>query len=30
MIAEGEADIEAGKIHSMSEIKSMIDNWETP
>jgi len=27
MIAEGEEDIKAGRVHSQSEVKKMIDNW---
>ncbi|HEX9827901.1 MAG TPA: hypothetical protein VGA80_14975 [Flavobacteriaceae bacterium] len=27
MIAEGEADIKAGRVHSQSEVKKMIDDW---
>lgn len=27
MIEEGEADIEAGRIHSQQEIKDRIKNW---
>lgn len=29
MIAEGEADIKAGRLHSLEEVKNFIDNWET-
>jgi len=27
MIAEGEEDIKAGRVHSQNEVKAMIDNW---
>ena len=27
MIAEGEDDIKAGKLHSQSEVQKMIENW---
>ncbi len=29
MIAEGEADIKAGRTHSLKEARKIIDNWET-
>lgn len=28
MIAEGEADIKAGRTYSLKEAKKMVDNWE--
>ena len=28
MIAEGEADIKAGRVHSLEEVKDFIDRWE--
>ena len=28
MIAEGEEDIEAGRVHSMDEVKEYIKNWK--
>ena len=28
MIAEGEADIKAGRLHSQEDIKSFINNWK--
>ncbi len=28
MIAEGEADIKAGRIHSQQNIKDFISNWK--
>lgn len=28
MIAEAEADIKAGRLHSSEEIKDFIENWE--
>lgn len=28
MIAEGEADIKAGRLHSLKEVKDFIDHWE--
>ncbi len=28
MIAEGEEDIKVGRVHSMDEVKKMIDNWK--
>ena len=28
MIAEGEADIKAGRTYSLKEAKKIIDNWE--
>jgi len=28
MIAEGEEDIKAGRLHTQQEIKDFIDNWE--
>ncbi len=27
MIAEGEEDIKAGRIHSQAEVKKMIESW---
>ncbi|MGY0426855.1 MAG: hypothetical protein ACWIPI_08525 [Polaribacter sp.] len=27
MIAEGEDDIKAGRLHSQSEVQKMIENW---
>jgi len=27
MIAEGEEDIEAGRIHSQEDVQKMIKNW---
>ena len=27
MIAEGEDDIKAGKLHSQSDVQKMIENW---
>lgn len=29
MIAEGEDDIEAGRIHSQDEVQKMIEDWTT-
>lgn len=28
MIAEGEADIEAGRTYSLKEVKKIIDDWK--
>lgn len=28
MIAEGEADIKAGRLHSLKDAKKIIDSWE--
>lgn len=28
MIAEAEADIKAGRTHSLKEVKDFIDNWK--
>lgn len=28
MIAEGEADIKAGRTYSLKEAKKMVDNWK--
>lgn len=28
MIAEGEEDIKAGRLHTQQEIKDFIDNWK--
>lgn len=28
IIAEGEEDIKAGRLHSMEEVKKMLDNWQ--
>jgi hypothetical protein len=28
MIAEGEADIKAGRTYSLEEAKKMVDDWE--
>ena len=27
MIAEGEEDIKAGRLHSLDEVQKMIDDW---
>ena len=27
MIAEGEEDIKAGRVHSQKEVQKMIENW---
>lgn len=27
MIAEGEADIEAGRLHSQQDVQKMIEDW---
>ena len=27
MIAEGEADIEAGRLHSLEDVQKMINDW---
>ncbi len=27
MIAEGEADIKAGRLHSQSDVQKMIEDW---
>jgi hypothetical protein len=27
MIAEGEADIEAGRLHSLEDVQKMIKDW---
>lgn len=27
MIAEGEADIKAGRVHSQDEVQKMIESW---